>query len=136
MSQTFGEMYSGIRSLLLYSGDNILLSNRVFGGICVIGGKHRISSLQVSGSTFMLGPGRTIIIWRALCVHLRPLEEHLFGYFVFRHQTTVGSSGTKTYSGILANWYIRVFGQTAVFGYSGKQTHSGIRAYKYIPLIG
>jgi len=123
----------GYSVICLYSGDNIILFNRVIGGICVIGGKHRISSLQVSGSIFTVGPGRTII--HLACFVRPPATTRRTFVWIFcipasnhsrvvGHKDIFGYSGKLVYSGIRANCCIRVFGETDTFGYSGKQIYS------------
>ena len=126
-------MYSGIRSFLLYSGNIIHLSNWVFGGISVIGGRHRISGLQVSGSIFTVGPGRTII--HLACFVRPPATTRRTFVWIFcipasnhsrvvGHEDIFGYSGKLVYPGIRANCCIRVFGETDTFGCSGKQIYS------------
>ena len=72
-----------------------------------------------------------------LCVHLRLLEQKLFGYSVFRHRTSrvVGHKDLFGYSGTgafvyPANCCVWVFGQRSTFGESGKQMYSVSRAKK------
>jgi hypothetical protein len=109
----------------LYSGDNIRLSNRVFGGICVIGEKHEISSLQVQGSIFKAVPGGTII--HLVCFVRPPAATRTTFVWIFcipaskhnrvvGHKDLFGYSGKLVYSGIRANCCIRVFGNRNSFG--------------------